>query len=125
MLDNKRTSNVDITTLAATLVLKAGSTHRDEGVEAEVFRVDDIAETSRSGHAAWVAVDDLHDTEVRIVEVNGQGDRLARRVLIDVVRVTTSTRNGWGRTRETANNFAESNVGNEGQAVHLTILGED
>ena len=104
------------------MVLKAGSTHRDEGVEAEVFRVDDIAKAVRSGHAAWVAVNNLNDTEVRIVEVDSEGDSLAGRVLIDMVGLAAGRSSSTGEAR---NNLAEGDVSNEGKAVHLAITGED
>jgi len=122
MLDNQSASNVDVTALATTLVLKASCAHRDKGVEAEVFRVDDIAKAVRSGHAAWVAVDDLNDTEVRIVEVNSEGDSLAGSILINMVGLAASRSGSTGKAR---NNLAEGNVSNEREAVHLAIAGED
>ena len=82
MLDDKRTSNVDVTALTTTLVFQAGSTHRNKGVESDVLRVDDIANVGVGGrHAGRVAVDNLHNTEIGVVEVDRKRDRLAGRVL--------------------------------------------
>jgi hypothetical protein len=123
MLDAQGSSNVDETTLAATLVLKASSTHRDQGVEAQILRIEDVADVGGCGwHTARVAVHDLHKSEVGVIQVHRKGDLLARSVLIDVVGNTSRSR---GCTGEVADKLAKCHVSNKGQAVHLTVFGED
>ena len=123
MLDAQGSSNVDETTLAATLVLKASSTHRNQGVKAQILRIEDVADIGRtSWHTARVAVHDLNKTEVGVIQVHRKGDLLARSVLVDVVGNTSRSRSCTG---EVADKLAKCHVSNKGQAVHLTVLGED
>ena len=123
MLDTESASNVNIATLATTLVLKTSAAHWDQGVETEILRVKDVTDVGRCGwHTAWVAVDDLHNAEIGIIEVDRKRDCLAGRVLIDMVGNASTRRLSAG---EAADNLAKSRVGNERQAVHFTILAED
>jgi len=123
MLDAQGSSNVNEAALAATLVLKASSTHRNQGVEAQILRIEDVTHVGRtSWHTARVAVHDLNKAEVRVIQIHRKGDLLARSVLVDVVGNTSRSR---GCTGEVADNLAKCHVSNKGQAVHLTVLGED
>ena len=123
MLDTESASNINVATFATTLVLKTSAAHWDQGVEAEILRVKDVTDVGRCGwHTAWVAVDDLHDAEIGIIEVDRKRDCLAGRVLIDMVGNASTRRLSAG---EAADNLAKSRVGNERQAVHFAILTED
>jgi hypothetical protein len=43
MFDTQSSCNVNESTLTTTLVLKASSTQRDKGVEAQILRIEDVA----------------------------------------------------------------------------------
>jgi len=90
MLNAQCASNIYESTLTTTLVLKASSTHWDQGVEAQILRIEDVAYVGVGGwHTAWVTVHDLNQTEVGVIQVHRQGDLLARSVLVDVVGNTS------------------------------------
>ncbi len=123
MLDAQCASNVYETTLTTTLVLKASSTHRNQGVKAQILRIEDVAYVGRTGwHTAWVAVHDLHKTEVGVIQVHREGDCFARSVLVNVVGHASV---GGLRTGEVADQLTKCYVSNKRQAVHLTVTSED
>ena len=123
MLDAQCASNVDESALTTTLVLKASSTHWDKGVEGKVLRIEDVTHVSAaSWHTAWVAVDDLHKTEVGVIQVHRKGDLLARSVLVDMVGLAASS---GSRASKVTDKLTKCYVSNKRQAVHLTVLGED
>ena len=123
MLDAQGSSNVDETTLATTLILKASSTHWDQGVKAKILRIEDVAYVGASSwHTAWVAVHDLYQTEVGVIQVYRQGDLLARSVLVDMVGCSYVGRISTG---EVADKLAKCHVSNKCQTVHLTVTSKD
>lgn len=123
MFNAQGSCNVDETTFSTALVLQASSTHRNKGVETQILRIEDVAHVGRtSWHTAWVAIHDLNDAKVGVIQIHRQGDCLARSVLVDVVGNTSRSR---GCTGEVADKLAKCHVSNKGQAVHLTVLGKD
>ena len=118
---DKGSSHVNKATLATTLVLKTGSTHRDEGIELEIGWVNDEARSTC--HAIRISVDDLNDTEVGIIHLDGVRDLLALGVLVDTIdRLGSSSTT---RASEVGDNLAECHVGDERQRVSLTVDRED
>lgn len=84
MLHAKRVVAANVATLAAALVLLALVPERNQRLEAEVFRVEDVASGCR-WHTGGVAVDKANETEVALKQLDRKGDFLALSVLIDVV----------------------------------------
>jgi len=120
MLHAECSCHVNETARTAALVFEALGSHWDERVEGEILRVDDV--TSAGERASWVGIDDLQHAEVRVIDANGKRDRLAGCVLHDVIHGLACVAVGAG---EVGDHATKNSACNEGQRIHLAVLGED
>jgi hypothetical protein len=121
VLAKKRSGHIDITTLTATLVFKAGGSKRDQCLELKVLGIQDVA-TTIFRHTGRVAVDQANESEIGLKQLDRQGHRARGCVLVDRVNTFGCVVIG---AREFGNVLAELSTSNKRQRVRFTVDGKD